>query len=607
MKKIGVVCLLVPLTGACFAQGWVVIPVNEYASLRGRAFPPVREPDTPPLDATLTRVDYDLKLDGALASGRATITFDVLKDGWVRLPIPHGILVKQASMDGTRIALTQMPGGSGELAAILSHRGRSVLTLDVAFAVTTVSGEQRLAVPTGQSGITRASIALAPQDLDVKVTAGFLPEKAADHWVAYARGGQPLAFTWRHKIEERRAELPLRMQGTLTELFGLGEDSTSLNADASITVLQGTASEVRVAVPAGVTINSVPGATVADWTVKDGELIVTFLDPVEHTAKFAITGEVRLPREGALEIPLLRLLGVERETGGAAVEVVGAAEIKNAKAAALDPADPSELGPSIASRQSPSMAAFVFRPGSAPRSLSVQVARYAQQAVLTANIEEARYRVLFSGDGKTLVEARFAVRNNQRTFARVALPTGATVWSSAVNNRPVRPGKAPDGSLLFPLAKSRAGEDAPAFAIEVLYLARTEQWRAKGRAELPLPMMDLPVSRTGVEIHYPPAFHVTAETGAFHAQPFEPPAAPALNFDLSFTPEPQAAAAPGIQALLDAYNARTDARKTTGALPEPVTFPALGPMLYLASELTSENHTPTIALDYQQDKKGGVR
>src|SRR5690242_16161791 len=63
--------------------GWVVIPVDEYQNLRARAFPTEHDPDPPPVDATLSRVDYDLRIAGDLASGRASLTVDVLKDGWV--------------------------------------------------------------------------------------------------------------------------------------------------------------------------------------------------------------------------------------------------------------------------------------------------------------------------------------------------------------------------------------------------------------------------------------------------------------------------------------------------------------------------------------------
>jgi len=39
--------------------------------------------------------------------------------------------------------------------------------------------------------------------------------------------------------------------------------------------------------------------------------------------------------------------------------------------------------------------------------------------------------------------------------------------------------------------------------------------------------------------------------------------------------------------------------------PVRVGFPAYGPSLYLVSELTSENQSPSAEFNYQQDKKAG--
>src|SRR5439155_534724 len=61
-------------------------------------------------------------------------------------------------------------------------------------------------------------------------------------------------------------------------------------------------------------------------------------------------------------------------------------------------------------------------------------------AVLIANVEEARYRALMSEDGRLLIDARYAVRNNQRSFLKVTMPAGSTVWSAEVGGRAIRPG-----------------------------------------------------------------------------------------------------------------------------------------------------------------------
>jgi hypothetical protein len=628
-------------------SGWVVIPVEEYRVLKAKAYPVEHDPEPPPTDATLTRVDYDLHVAGDLAAGRASLTVDVLKDGWVRVPVPAGLLVREARLDGKDVSLVPGPQGKGgtHLTALLSHAGRSVLLLDVDVPVTSSAGDESMTLPSTESGVTRASVELPRQGVDLRVGGGLLSEKSETSgetkWLAYGRGNEALTFTWRKKTEDHHVELPLRLRGSLTQLTSLAEDSTSIYAEANFEIVQGAAREVRISLPERVTINQVSGAVVADWEMKDGELVVTFLEPVEHSARFVILGEARLPRDGIIDVPLFRLLNTERETGGVAVEILGAGEIKDQKAQGLEDADATDLGEMIANRQSPALVAFRAKSGEAgaTRTLSVNVARYDQQAVLMANIEEARYQILMSADGKELVQARYAVRNNQRNFVKITLPPGATVWSASLAGRPVRPGQSPDGSLLLPLEKSRGGDDAPAFAVEVLYLTKATAWQEKGHEKVLLPALDLPVSRTGLLLYYPPLFHVSAEPGTFRMQQYENPVSSVLepatgaglgggidkgvgariattspdmqtkeldrleNFDRPRDDEKKDAT----RALLDTFKAKSLGGKVTGVMPVNVSFPAFGPSIFLVSELTSENQFPAAEFSFQRDKKGGVR
>jgi hypothetical protein len=660
--RLSAACLLVLVfisAASSFGQttshspGWVVLPVDEYRTLHAKAYPIERDPEPPPVEATLTRVDYELRIDGELASGRAILTVDVLKDGWVRVPVPAGLLVREARLDGKLVSL--VPGASGkagsQLSALLSHAGRAVLLLDIAIPVASSTGEESITLPSTASGVTRASVLLPRQGVDVRLTGGLLSEKsesaAESKWIAYGRGNEALTFAWRRKTEDHRATQPLRMRGSLTQLLGLGEDSTSINAEVNLEVTQGAARAVKIQIPDKVTINQVLGAMVADWEVKANELSVTFLEPVEQTARFVVTGETRSPREGQIDVPLLRLLNAERETGGVAVEVLGAGEIKDLKSEGLESADATDLGEMVSNRQSPSLAAFRFRTGDAKltRSLSLNVARYTPQAVLMANVSEARYQVLISSQGKTLVQARYAVRNNQRNFLKITLPPGATLWSASLAGKAVRPGQSPDGSLLLPLDKARAGEEAPEFAVEVVYLTRGTAWNDKGQFKLALPALDLPVSRTGLLVYHPPLFKVTPEPGAFRTEPYENPISSALTptitgygvgvgsggrvgtgagaavggtvSELMLAPAP---AAPGMdakdetkskrsqvatEALLDKFRTESLAGKRAGILPIHVSFPAFGPSLYLVSELTGENQSPSAGLTYQHEKKAG--
>jgi hypothetical protein len=618
--------------------GWVVIPVDEYQDLRAHAFPSQQAPEPPPVDATLTRVDYELNIARDLATGRATLTVDVLKDGWVRVPIPSGLLVREPRLDGKLVSLVSGGAGkSNELFAVLAHPGRAVLLLDVALPVSASAGEERISLPSTSSGVTRASVQLPRPDVDVKLSGGLLAEKsitgAESKWLAYARGNEPLVFTWRRKMEDHHVALPLRQRGSLTQLTSLGEDATSLYAEVNLEVLQGAAREARIQLPENMTVNQVSGAMVADWEVKASELLVTFLEPVEQSARFVITGETRTAREGHIDISLLRLLNTERESGGGvAVEVLGAGEIKDLKSQGLENADATELGEYVAGRQSPSMVAFRFRSGDASvaRSLSVDIARYAQQAVLMANVEEARYRVLLTKEGKMLVQAQYAIRNNQRNFLKINLPADAVIWSASLAGKPVRPGQAADGSLLLPLEKTRAGEDAPGFVLEIFYLVREPAWSDKGKATLTLPALDLPVSRTGLLLYHPPLFKVTGEPGTFRMETYEAPVSDAFRpavvevgmsagimldgadgrerlQQFSKLNDPVATQNPATQTLVENFKNKSLGGRGAKVLPIRPAFPAFGPSVFFVSELTAENHAPVLDLNYQREKKEGSR
>jgi hypothetical protein len=603
------------------SDGWVVLPVSEYAALKRAASPAEPEPEPPPVEATLSRIDYNLKIDGDLATGEARLTVDVIKHGWVRVPLPDGLMVRDAQLDGRPVNLATNSGEPGRLDLLLAKTGRSVLTMKIVAPVKTVAGTDVLQLPVSNSAVSHAAIELSRQGVDVRITGGLLLQHSesatGSSWVANGKGSEPLTFAWRRKVDDSRLTQPLRLRGAITQLVGLGEDATQVNAEVQLEVLQGAAQDVHVQLPEQFTINQVSGAMVSDWDVKDRDLQVWFIEPVQNTVRFTMTGELRIPRSGQLNVPLLRLPGVERETGGVGVEVLGAGEIKGRQADGLDEAEASELGQLIANRQSPSLIAFRFHQGDgkSTRTLSLTVARYTPQAVLTANIEEAEYNALIAADGKVLVQSRFAVRNNQRSFLKLNLPPTAVLWSASVAGRPIRPGRGPDGSLLLPLEKSRSGGDAPAFIVEVSYLDRAAAWNDRGRARVSLVAVDLPISKSHLLVHHPPLFRVTPVTGLsgnFRVATYAPPESTA------FTSPPTSVATEQQQAegeisvdqaetkqLVAKVRENKHGTRPARNLPLRVVFPHFGPSIFLVSELTSENQAPTIEFDFQRDRKRG--
>jgi hypothetical protein len=591
------------------ADGWVVLPVEEYRALRERAIPPAPLPPAPPVDATLTRVDYDLRVDGDSIAGRALLTIDVLKAGWTRVQIPAGLMVRDARLDGQPVSLVEGPPPH----VLLGRAGRATLTLDIVIPLTASAGSESIALPASPSPISRIALVLPKSGVDLSVTGGFIADHAEtageSRWTAFGRPNQPLTLSWKRKVDDRRAELPLRVRARLTSVVGLGEDTCQVTTAVRVEVLQGLAREVTLALPAGLVVNHVNGATVGDWESAGAMLRVRLLEPVSTEISFVVQGDMRAPRDGPFTVPLVRMPSAERESGGVAVDVVGAGEIAGRQARGLEPTDPSELGDVATGRESPSMIAFRLKPlaGTEPRSLAVTVVRYTPQAVLVANVEEARYRALASEDGRLLVHVRYAVRNNQRSFLKVTMPSGSTVWSAEVAGRPIRPGAAETDAILLPLEKGRAGVEAPTFAVDLVYLQRIDAWTDKGRARLDLPALDLPVSRTGLELYYSPRFHVEAQQGVFRvgndpgvfAEALRGPSPPAF-VEMKIIGEARAAS--GLQALVDRFRNEPGGRTVVGSLPVHVTFPAFGPAVFLASELTAEGSAPSVDLTFKRTR-----
>jgi hypothetical protein len=669
-------------------EGWVVLPVNEYRALRTKAFPPDRPPDPPPVDAAISGVDYELTVNGDSASGQARITIDVLKEGWVRIPMPQGLLIREARLDARPVALVDAAGAgagaspgdpasasaanaanananAGAAASIadrslapttpsllLSRPGRALLTLDIVVPITTRQGGEYLTLPASAAALVRAGLVVPRADVAISVSGGFVGEQTKDakatKVMVFGQGGSPLSLSWARTRENTRAQQPLRLRSTVTEVVGLGEDASQMTTRVLLEVVQGVCSSASLTLPAGFTINEVSGTLVSDWEVKGGSLVVSFLEPVIDRVNFVLVGEFRPPREGRIVVPLVQVAQVERETGGVAVEVLGAGEITRHEARGLDPADPSDLGDALAGRDSPALVAFRYRAhdGQAARSLAVTVSRYTAQSVLLANVEDARYRVLLTEDGKALVEGRFAVRNNQRSFLGVTLPASATLWSASIDRRATRPGRAADGTVLMPLRKNRAGGDTPISVVQVIYLDRQPAWSSNGQIKVALPALDLPVSRTGVTLDYSPRFRLTLAPGAFRQDVMAvmPPALAMLDAaeeygdgrfrafssndrvghatggggtggaQSSQLAQAMAAEAQGrreedrkslddMRGLVDRFQKENRGARAPGVVPVRMALPHVGSSLFLVSELTPERVAPEAIFTYKREEK----
>src|SRR5580658_3251183 len=94
-------------------------------------------------------------------------------------------------------------------------------------------------------------------------------------------------------------------------------------------------------------------------------------------------------------------------------------------------------------------------------------------------------------------------------------------------------------------------------------------------------------------LYVPPLFRVSPEPGAFRVQSYEKPASEVLTGSAAsatpvFARGPEAPQDAATQALVDRYRARAGPGRSSGSVPVNVSFPSVGPSMFLVAELTGE-------------------
>lgn len=579
--------------------GVVTLPIDDYQALRARAR---QAGATPAAQATLTRVDYALAAEGELVTGEARLTIDVQGTGWVAVPLPSGLAIREARLDGQPLVVDAGPPPTVHL----SRAGRAVLHLALAFVPAEAAGTVTLSLPASTAAITRVALDIPGTAHRVTANGGVVVDRTErgdrTAWTIHARSGVPLVLDWTRRRDDPRTSAPLRLAATLDTTVGVRDTLMQLAVTATLDVRQGLAREVALQVPAGVTVTAVSGAGVDDWRMEGRVLRVLFVEPVATTTRLDIRGEA--PAAGdAVAIPLLRLPTAEPEIGTVAVDVGQEAEVIDARVSGLEVVDArTTAGARLVAAPSARTFRFQPAPGAVDRRLDLSIARYAAEAVPVATIDEARVRAFAAASGRVLVEARYLVRNNQRSALAVRLPGGARLWQARVGDRAVRPGRADDGQLVLPLETARTGDGPATSVVTVVYLWQDAPWTGSSRVTVALPAIDLPVARSAVLLHHPPRTRVTVDDGPFRVSDdldtFTTPlgqAGPRATYD-----DARSGAPPEVLALV-AEARGVPASASSEPPPDALLdFPEAGPSVFLRAELTPEQIAPVLVLSLQK-------
>jgi hypothetical protein len=119
--------------------------------------------------------------------------------------------------------------------------------------------------------------------------------------------------------------------------------------------------------------------------------------------------------------------------------------------------------------------------------------------------------------------------------------------------------------------------------------------------------LDMPISKSTLQLHHSPVFRLTPSPGSFRVAPFEAPISPVLRSAGSRPAEGKVITTEATQEAVSRLQQSARPSRPARNLPIRVAFPHFGPSIFLVSELTSENQTPVLEIDIQREKKRGER
>ena len=469
----------------------------------------------PPTDYIITSSQYE----GALTSDGAEFTLalklNILrKKGWKRIPIlPRDVAVTAVTLpEGVHLNST---GKTYEL--LTDKSGAIEATVKFAVAVRTSGGTHQVGFSRILPGSSLLDLTVDRKDVDLKVAGSqsmtTRTVAGKEHYVAAVPSGVAVAVSWQRALP-KVAAAPTKLYAETRTLVAVAEGLLLCEEVVKFNILHTAVRELKLSVPAGVSVLTVTGRNVQDWRVDKGELLVVLR--AEEIGAYDLRVTYEAPAQDAVEIPVVRGTGVERERGFLAVIAVTNVEIAPGQVRGARTIDVRQLPADIVAMTNQPIL-LAFRYVGEKFNVPLTIKKHEEVALLPTIVDSAAFTGMQLADGRRMTKAVYSVRNNRNQFLRAWMPAGAEIWSVSVGGRTVSPAKDKEGSVLIPLVRSAGGAgELGAFPVEIVYVEAPDQPAApSGRIRVNLPTLKTPVMHVMFSYYLPPEGRYTMSSGLF--------------------------------------------------------------------------------------------
>lgn len=496
-------------------KGYVTLSKEEYEKILEKLKPKKTEEMKPVQDWTIKSADYELTIGSDLrVSGKAVFSIESFRnDIWIEAPLqnsprgmgfsipPDGVVLKYTD---EAVTFGTNRKGSFSLSAQLhpevekSDLNRYNCSLFVSNAVI-----NRFTIKYRSSAVKMQSFPFITISSGEKE--GFFIVKGL------AEAGNELTFDFETIEAAAEAGAEKRTEADVRALYTIEPGNIRSSFTYSISAHKKGLEKLELGIPQGMEIMSAGGKEVITWEENrkgDTAVLAISLDAKSETlSDIVITGET--PYEGKdskQKLPMLEPVSIDRVKGMVALAATDETEIQPESNAGLQEIDITEL-PSTLSPLPGTKMVFAYKYSWNKQdplpSAVFAIRQYDKAAVLTANIESAEFTTLHTQRGKTLLRARYNIRNNIKQHLKITPPPGYVLWSSFIGGDSVKPIVSEDGSLLVPLKKSLDPSSSVLFSLELILYGQKLKMEESGKVSFDLPECDLQIMKMGWELMLP--------------------------------------------------------------------------------------------------------
>lgn len=313
----------------------VFMPFADYLRLWEKTWASgTRAPEQPPVGGVISTAKYTAKVEQDLVRVQAVYGVQVLKEGWVELPITFGeAAIGTVKAEPGPVLLRGT--GNGAYALLFSKSGQHTVTMELTARVRTAPEGRSFDLQIPNVGITDFEITVPEADQSIELQPKLLQETVkGDPKTTLLRASlgstDKVTARWHPRVGTK-PDMELLASATTATLVSVEDGLIHADAHFLIEVLRGQVERLRVAVPKGQRILDVTSESrVKEWTVaeEEGRQVVTVellsrqsgKVPLEVHTEWPLTAEA-FDAAGVAEANAygIHLLDVLRESGQVAV------------------------------------------------------------------------------------------------------------------------------------------------------------------------------------------------------------------------------------------------------------------------------------------------